>query len=141
MKESIGIAVENWIDRPLFICDQTHNVLDISQEIPLINEYFIGKVFLAIKGVSNSDSDYFLGKKRKFEYVIQGRFTNPLSFANLYTGHAFQSPLAMKPPHWLISALKPLISYFQPSAEIDLDSASPYILSPFMVRNSLIVIY
>ena len=123
-------------DNPLSICNHQNSEntsVDITTEIELNNAYFIGKALILISGIHSSSPEYFVGKKRKFEYVIQGQFRKPLSFANLYTGQAFSKQLKMNPPQWLMTTLMPIINYFQPSAEIELDGPSPFLLSPMMV--------
>ncbi|RYG66244.1 hypothetical protein EON64_10190 [archaeon] len=70
----------------------------------------------------------YRGKKRYFEYVVQGRFTREVAFQSVFTGQSCPAPLPYQPSRWLISALHA----FQPSVLICAEGDRPYFLSPLM---------
>jgi hypothetical protein len=72
------------------------------------------------------------GKKRKFQFVIQGQFKETISYASVYIGQMFEEPLRFQPPQWVLSTLMPIIRLVQPGVCLDLHSDTPYILSPLM---------
>lgn len=76
---------------------------------------------------------YLSGKKRKFEAVVQGRFKQAISYADVYVGQIFTGSLTHAPPDWLISLLLPIMQTLSPGLKMDLTHPEhPYLLSPLM---------
>ena len=50
-------------------------------------DLFVGKMLLRVKGLANSNDpkgdDYFKGRCRTYQHVIQGRFKEDISFSDL----------------------------------------------------------
>lgn len=65
--------------------------------------------------------------------VIQGRFKQKISCADVYVGQIFTGPLAHQPPDWLVSMLLPIMRTLQPGLKMNLSDADhPYLISPLM---------
>jgi hypothetical protein len=65
-----------------------------------------------------SDAEYFLGRRRRFQAIVQGRFKEPLKLSDVLTGHEFTRPLKGLPPPWVVSAGTNLIKRLAPGANI-----------------------
>lgn len=99
---------------PIYITNgQSSNTLPIGEEFTISTDLFVGIGLLHVSDHPKSISA-LKGKKRKFEYIIQGKFLKGTPFSNVYAGQIFQQPFKQQPPQWLISALYPIISLLQP---------------------------
>ena len=73
--------------------DRMPNDFSNSEEYPIgipfeiDTDLFVGKMLLRVKGLANSNDpngdDYFNGRCRTYQHVIQGRFKEEISFADL----------------------------------------------------------
>ncbi len=109
------------------------NCNDVS--VPFETNLFRGRVIVRMSGLPNAE-DYFRGRKRLTDLVVQGQFLRPVRFDRLMTGQKFSSKL--KAVHGgLARVAVGLIKKLQPSVEIDLLSNSPFWVSttspPFSV--------
>ena len=81
---------------------------------------------------SSKDIYFHRKRQRRFQYVIQGQFKQPLPFTTVYTGQAFSRTLVELPARWLLNVAVHMFARFQPGIEVDLLSSKPYMLSPLM---------
>lgn len=100
--------------------------------IPVETSNFSGVCYLLLAGVTGSPDMFFSRHKRRLQYVVQGRFKQRISFSHLYTGQAWEDPLAAAPPLWIQSLLLPVIKGLQPGVRLQLLGEHPYILSPLV---------
>ena len=68
--------------------------------------------------------------QQRLHITVQGRFKQPISFAKVYTGQAWDEKLATTPPVLLEMLLTPILKLLQPGMQINLTGSHPYILSP-----------
>jgi hypothetical protein len=104
-----------------------------ASEFAVESELFVGKAYIAVKGVHNFPEAYFEDKKRLFYYVLQGRFKTPdLSFAVVQTGQLFNGPLHLIPPKLILIPFELMLDKLQPNFRMDLNTDRPYVLSALM---------
>ena len=85
-----------------------------------------------------ADAEYFLGRRRKFQAIVQGRFKEPLKLSDVLTGHEFAKPLKGLPPPWVVSAGTNLIRRLAPGANIVLHEKQPRALAILAATSQLI---
>jgi hypothetical protein len=85
-----------------------------------------------------ADAEYFLGRRRKFQAIVQGRFKEPLKLSDVLTGHEFAKPLKGLPPPWVVSAGTNLIRRLAPGASIVLHEKQPRALAILAATSQLI---
>ena len=100
--------------------------------IPIDTNLFSGVCYLLLAGVDTSPGliSFFQRYKRRLQYVIQGRFRQSIPFSQVYTGQAWEQPLAAAPPLWIQALLLPVIKGLQPGVRLELLGNNPSILSP-----------
>lgn len=146
MRESSDIPeVSTWPHRPVLACVNTpvSNLLmapEVGQgACPLgvpfnfSSELFEGKCLLRFKDVSSDDpagdANYFLGRRRLFQAIVQGKFKKELPVSDVLTGHEFARPLQRLPPSWMVRAGTNLIRRLAPGTEFRLNETQPRALS------------
>lgn len=73
---------------------------------------------------------YFKGRKRRWQYVVQGRFKQPLVASDLYTGDVYSKPLKGLPPPFLLHPVEDFVKMMVPGIHFDIaDSDQPQILT------------
>lgn len=147
--------VANWPNAPVLITKpQTDGVgihravvplhrlgPNTNSEFPVESDLFHGKMYIAIKGIANCPDEYFRGKRRLFNIVVQGRFKIAgISFASVQTGQVFDGPLHLIPPALLLAPFRFLLEKLQPSVQMELSGARPYIVSPLMSTMQCIAV-
>ena len=85
-----------------------------------------------------SDAEYFVGRRRRFQAIVQGRFKEPLKVSDVLTGHEFTKPLKGLPPPWVVSAGTNLIKRLAPGANIVLHEKQPRALAILAATSQLI---
>ena len=100
--------------------------------IPIDSTFFVGHAYLLIAGVDGSPTEFFRDKSRQIQVVVQGRFRAAVPFAQVYTGQAWDEPLASVPPRWLEVMLTPVLKALQPGMRSALHGPLPSILSPLV---------
>ncbi len=101
------------------------NCNDVS--VPFETPLFCGRVIIRLAGLPNAE-EYFHGRKRLTNLVVQGQFRRPVTFNRLMTGQKFSSKL--KSVHrGFARVMAGFIKRIQPSVEIDLLSENPFWVS------------
>ena len=151
-------SVETWPNRPLLFQADTTQCPDLSIQshhgpttttIPIGNVFsfesnlFQGKGLFRIRNTtttnnnnsssssSSSSHDYFVNKKRKYQFVIQGKFKKEISVTDVISGRLYEKELSTKPPLFVSRLLQKLLSKVAPGVEMDLNSHQPKVLAPF----------
>ena len=97
------------------------------------SELFRGTALFRFKDVPSNNEDgtmeYFSGRQRRFQAIVQGRFKERLSCADVITGHEFDHSFQLLPPNWVIGAGTSLIKQLAPGVQIDLNSSKPKFFS------------
>lgn len=97
------------------------------------SELFEGKCLVRLRDNPTddpaSDHEYFLGRRRRFQAIVQGRFKKELAVSDVLTGHEFVRSLQRLPPSWMLRAGTNLIRRLAPGVQIELHGENPFALS------------
>ena len=128
-------SFECWRHRPLLLTSGPGTTckegldpynLPIGEEIPFETEMFQGKFLMRIRNAPNTpDQQYFSGKKRTKQMVVQGRFKKQMSCDDIYIGDKYEKPLQIFP---LVKLAIPIFRKLVPGISIDLSSDKQKIL-------------
>lgn len=83
----------------------------------------------ASERVKRRIQEYFKGKKRTFQYVVQGRFKVPLRADDCFTGHEFHKRLVGIPAKFLIKSMLKVIRTVNASVNVKLFARRPRVWS------------
>ena len=83
----------------------------------------------ASERVKQKVQEYFKGKKRTFQFVVQGRFKVPLRVDDCFTGHEFHKPLVGIPARFLIKSMLKVIRTVNASLKVKLFARRPQVWS------------
>jgi len=130
-----------WPNHPILLCVNTPvsphlqvptfgtGPCPIGVPFPFHSELFEGHCLVRLKDVASDDvkgdEDYFRGRRRLFQMIVQGRFKEPLVVSDVLTGHEFGRPLKHLPHAWVISAGTTLIGTLAPGADIRVGTEQP----------------
>ncbi len=95
--------------------------------VPFETPLFCGRVIIRMAGLPNAE-DYFHGRKRLTNLVIQGQFRRPVAFYSLLTGQKFSTEVNAL-PRGLARVMAGIIKKLQPTVEINLLAKSPFWVS------------
>eukprot|EP00755_Sulcionema_specki_P019885 Sspe_Gene.12254::Locus_4167_Transcript_1_1_Confidence_1.000_Length_1219::g.12254::m.12254 len=127
---------ERWPHRPLllrFHPDVSAEVrgrdcLPFHEQIPFRTPLFEGVAMVRCRGCPNANphTEYFDGRRRQAQLVVQGRFTKKLRFDEVLTGQAFQHPIKLPYGTGLLMAIAKRLS---PGLRADITAEKPYLLN------------
>mmetsp|Transcript_1307 Transcript_1307/g.2077 ORF Transcript_1307/g.2077 Transcript_1307/m.2077 type:complete len:335 (-) Transcript_1307:822-1826(-) len=137
--------VESWPHRPIFLSAHPHvNVGGLELESPcpigvpfeFETELFKGRALIRIRGLKNSDDpmsddNYFSGRKRLSQFIIQGRFKKKMPVSDVQIGTEFEKPFKYAPPRFIDKIVQKALRRIAPGIEVDLASSRPRVLAPF----------
>ena len=145
MRESYSLPdIETWPHRPLLICVNTPVSINIKvptyglgpcplgKPFEFSSDLFEGTCLIRIKE-SNSDdvhgdTDYFSGRKRIFQCVVQGRFKEDgLRVSDVLTGHEFGRPLKNLPHPWILRTASNFIGRVAPGSNVVVHTDQPMV--------------
>mmetsp|Transcript_6527 Transcript_6527/g.9501 ORF Transcript_6527/g.9501 Transcript_6527/m.9501 type:complete len:302 (-) Transcript_6527:299-1204(-) len=117
-----------WNGLPLCVWDRVNGkVCPIGKPTDFETPVFKGKVLFRVKSPQVPTEPYFEGRKRKYQFSIQGQFKEKINVLDLTFGAEYDRPMRTKPPTIFHSMLKSFLSRTNPGLEIDLLSDKPYI--------------
>ncbi len=135
--------VEEWPHRPLLVCLNTpacpnHKVptfglgsCPIGVPFKFESDLFIGQCLIRLKGANSDnpdgDEEYFTGRKRIFQSVIQGQFKEKVNVGDVLTGHEFAKPLTNLPHPWVLKTATNFIGKVSAGANIVVHTAQPHV--------------
>ena len=134
---------ENWPHRPVCVRAGSDTKvigkgIDGDAPVPLgvpfeiESPLFKGKVLLRFRSADSNDpkshAEYFEGRKRLMQTVVQGRFKRPVRMSDVYAGSLFVRPLAGAPPHFLADIMDAVIRRVAPGLILDLSSDDPKVI-------------
>eukprot|EP00978_Attheya_sp_CCMP212_P013071 scaffold32644_cov55-Attheya_sp.AAC.2 len=114
---------------------------------------FVGTVMLRIQNAKffspsdpqndDEENNYFEGKKRTFQSVIQGRFKSPnVLMSRCVTGQAFDRPARKLPARWILSGAVKLMSRLAPQLQVQLHNTNqPRFLSPLLSTAQTVLLH
>lgn len=110
------------------------------------SKYFVGTLLMRIRDApdnvdeerreldgkdgDNKSNDYFAGKKRKFQAIVQGKFKKALPISECVTGQALDRPGGKLPAKWIVSSFIRFVSTLAPQLEVQMDGNNPRFLTP-----------
>lgn len=102
-----------------------------SSLIPIDTDLFHGHMRLNVRGIAGLPSDYFEGRKREFEIIVQGKFKRDVHGDKIFTGQCFEHSFIKITRPWLIQSMIFLIKSFIKGVELRVESPQ-YIISPLL---------
>jgi len=137
-----------WQYRPLFIENKLINekhkeerdIDQVPQSCPIgipfdfETDLFKGKALIRMRGLESSEDiegnkNYFHGRKRKSQTVIQGKFKDAMNYADVQIGREYELPLKQPPPYIINSMIKQILRRVSPAIEVELCGEKPKVLS------------
>jgi hypothetical protein len=144
----------SWPHRPVLLCVNTlacpnlsvpdvgHGACPLGVPFKFSSDLFEGICLVRLKDVPSDDPEgdaaYFLGRRRGFQAIVQGKFKEPLLVADVLTGHEFVRPLKRLPPPWIVHAGTNLIGRLAPGVEIVLHDGQPRALSLLAATSQVV---
>ncbi|KAL3801652.1 hypothetical protein HJC23_013157 [Cyclotella cryptica] len=145
MRESYSLPdIETWPNRPLLICVNTPVSINIKvptyglgpcplgKPFEFSSDLFEGTCLIRIKGSRSddipADTEYFSGRKRIFQCVVQGRFKEDgLRVSDVLTGHEFSRPLKNLPHPWILRTASNFIGRVAPGSNVVVHTDQPLV--------------
>mmetsp|Transcript_32393 Transcript_32393/g.69938 ORF Transcript_32393/g.69938 Transcript_32393/m.69938 type:complete len:660 (-) Transcript_32393:76-2055(-) len=147
MREAYTLPdVATWRHRPLFVC--VNSAVSPNLEVPhhglgacplgvpfsFSSELFEGTCLIRLKGSISDDpkgdEEYFSGRKRIFQSVVQGRFKEEVPVSQVLSGHEFARPLENLPHPFLLKTATNFIGKVSPGANIAVHTDRPHVEAP-----------
>lgn len=139
---------ETWTHHPVFLRKATETTNSSSTAATNLGEYpigvpfefeselFKGKILFRLRDLMTSDDshgdiEYFKGRKRFFQTIIQGRFKKEINVCDVKFGMESNQPLKLKPPSLMMRPIQALLKRTCPGIEMDLLSDTPKVISNF----------
>eukprot|EP00584_Thalassiosira_punctigera_P004923 CAMPEP_0172530790 /NCGR_PEP_ID=MMETSP1067-20121228/4414_1 /TAXON_ID=265564 ORGANISM="Thalassiosira punctigera, Strain Tpunct2005C2" /NCGR_SAMPLE_ID=MMETSP1067 /ASSEMBLY_ACC=CAM_ASM_000444 /LENGTH=258 /DNA_ID=CAMNT_0013315059 /DNA_START=64 /DNA_END=840 /DNA_ORIENTATION=+ len=133
---------DRWPHKPVFVqAGIDMDVIGMGRNSPLPlgvpfeidSRLFRGKVLLRFRNAKSDDpathDEYFNGRKRLMQTVIQGRFKRPIKMSDVYVGSLFAHSLASAPPPMMTKIMDAVIRRIAPGVILDLSSQSPKVIA------------
>jgi len=140
--------LDQWPQRPMYItippyasCEHLSGDLTVNGEVPIEFEtpLFKGKLICRFKGFNTPPNAangakervdaYFRGKKRLFQYVVQGRFKREVDVGEAFSGHEFVKPLEAIPSRFIVKTILKFLRSMNPGIQMNVFTARPRIWS------------
>ncbi|KAL7530307.1 hypothetical protein ACHAXR_004917 [Thalassiosira sp. AJA248-18] len=134
---------ETWQHRPLMVCvnsaasptlkvpDYGLDACPLGVPFKFSSDLFEGTCLIRLKGTKSDDPDgdaeYFAGRKRIFQSVVQGRFKEEVLVADVLTGHEFARPLKNLPHPFILKTATNFIGRVSPGANIVVHTDHPFV--------------
>jgi hypothetical protein len=107
--------------------------LPLNTVIPFETQHFKGKIFFRIRK-RQEDDEYFLkdGRQRLYQVVVQGQFTTPVKFSDVYIGAKYDRPFEGIPlrDSFLLQKIQHFIQRINPGMIFDISANRPKIMTP-----------
>jgi hypothetical protein len=136
---------DSWPHRPVYVkASQETCIKNFDSEAPVPlgvpieveSSIFEGRILIRFRNAKTDHPEthnaYFEKRKRLMQCVVQGRFKKELSFADVFVGGMFQSPLKHAPPPFFARLLNSLFERIAPGTIMDLGSSKPRVLSLYV---------
>jgi len=134
--------VKTWPHRPLLICANSRACPDLVTDhslgpVPLgvpfefESDLFKGKCLIRLRGSQSDnttgDAEYFMGRKRIFQSIVQGQFKEEISVSDVLSGHEFVRPLKNLPHPFILKTATNFIGKVSPGANIVVHNDQPFV--------------
>jgi len=97
------------------------------------SDLFKGQALIRIRNLENShdvtsDKEYFRGRKRKNQVIIQGKFKEEIEYTDVITGSEYKNGFSTQPPVIFQKLLGKVLRRVSPSTDIKLCGDKPKVL-------------
>ena len=139
--------VKDWPHRPVFVyADPKDNFYikglkpsdpcPIGEVFEFESDLFVGRGLIRIRGLGSSsnpenDAAYFHSKKRKAQFIVQGKFKKEFDCKDLVSGAELSRPLKRQIPTILNKLFMTVMRRISPGVRCDFNSQKPYVLASF----------
>jgi len=138
-------AIETWPHRPTFLCahpDVKTKDFEPGVSLPLgipidfESDLFEGKLFCRLKPIPSHPDDkgheaYFEGKKRLYQFIVQGHFKEEIALSDIIIGDFYERPFKGIPDGILMKLYQAFMEAISPGLIMDMTSDTPKILTAF----------
>ena len=154
MREAYTLPdVDKWQHKPLFICVNSpvipnqvpdYGVGELPTGVPFkfSSDLFEGTCLFRIKGCKSDnpegDREYFDGRKRIYQSVVQGRFKEEVSVADVCTGHEFARPLKNLPHPFILKTATSFISKIALGCNIEIHTSQPFMEATLLGTSQVV---
>jgi len=154
MREAYTLPdVDKWQHKPLFICTNSpiipnqvpdYGVGDLPIGVPFkfSSDLFEGTCLFRIKGCKSDniegDRAYFDGRKRIYQSIVQGRFKEEISVADVCTGHEFARPLKNLPHPFILKTATSFISKIALGCNIEVHTEQPFMEATLLGTSQVV---
>jgi len=161
-----SLHVSQWPHRPAYFCAHPDvDTKDFEKGAPLPlgrlvefeTDLFVGRMLFRLKPipptevvsnecdadeknqkvVEKAQEDYFEGKKRNYQFVIQGRFRKEIPISNLVIGDFYTKPMVGIPKGIMMRMYQRFMETINPGVIMDMTSDTPKALGPFGSAQTL----
>ena len=136
-----------WPNRPIYFCSHPQIItkkykpgeaLPLGVPIDFESELFKGCIFLRLRSVEplqngqekKKHNEYFDGKKRFYQAVIQGQFKQEFNFSELVLGDFYTRPFHGIPRGAIVKVYQKFMDSLSPGTVTDIASDTPKVLAP-----------
>ena len=133
---------QDWRHTPVFVqAGNETEVLGLKEgdAIPLglpfeiDSPLFKGKALLRFRNAKSDDDashdQYFAGRKRLMQTVLQGKFKKSVNMSDIYVGSVFDKPLAKAPPPSFTRIMSAIVRRVAPGIVLDLGFNEPKVIA------------
>lgn len=139
-------AVPQWPHRPAYFCahpDVKTTEYEAGQPLPLgipiafETDLFKGKVFCRLKAIeplpedADGHKEYFEGKKRHYQFIVQGQFKEEIKISDIVLGDYYEKPFVGVPKGAIMKLYQRFMEAISPGVIMDMTSETPKILAAF----------
>jgi len=136
---------EQWPNRPVYFCAhpkvetkgyEAGESLPLGLPIEFESDLFQGRVFLRLKPIQSHPNDqghaeYFDGKKRLYQLIVQGKFKEEFQLSNIMLGDFYEKPFNNVPRGFIMRIYEKFMERISPGIILKLTSDPPVILTAF----------
>ena len=128
--------IEDW-GAPVFVRFRNGSKIDINVKgdegfCDFSTSLFEGKLSFSIADLQNSDmQSIFSGRKRRYRYVVVGKFKAEVPFDELYTGQVIKQQKKDRSTDWLMKSMRWMLKSLSPAMKETLDKdGNKVVVSP-----------
>lgn len=96
------------------------------------SELFTGKALFRFKNIENESEEYFQGRKRRQQWVIQGTFKQKVCVGDIFSGYELKKPAQNLPSKFIVNAALGVLRKVAPTLKADIFAEKPYVITPLL---------
>lgn len=114
------------------LSDKEVSINNITNITKIESDVFVGELLIRVAGLDDTDTEYFKGKRRKSQILIQGRFKRLLRSSDFLTGQRFNRKFTNIPASWMIEKAFNIVKYMSPLLIAEPFCDKPYFYAPII---------